>query len=188
MIETAANFHVSKCTVSKRQHCFILHLGDGRQCVWHRHGEPCWVTTSATWRQWRGWEDFSVTFLIWQGGAGADQRDIECHKVPRKNLGPSLAAVLGCSGPPESCSLHFVGQQLHTPHSATGYSKTGFSPVARFAGFAADLGLMVSSLGYGMHDSINVTRMLPWPTKAHEHWMFEVICSPSWNGILQPLA
>ena len=41
-------------------------------------------------------------------------------KVPRRNHGPSLAVVLGCSGPPESYSLHFVGQQLYTPHSATG--------------------------------------------------------------------
>ena len=31
MRETVAQFHVSKCTASKRQHCFILHLGYGRQ-------------------------------------------------------------------------------------------------------------------------------------------------------------
>ena len=43
------------------------------------------------------------------------------------------AAVLGCAGPPESSSLHFVGQQRHTRQSAT---------------------------GYGTHASINVTRIL----------------------------
>ena len=39
--------NVSEGTVSKLQHYFILHLGDGRQRVWHRHGGTCWVTTGA---------------------------------------------------------------------------------------------------------------------------------------------
>ena len=38
MRETVAHFHVSKCTVSKRRHCFILHLGDGKQRAWHQLG------------------------------------------------------------------------------------------------------------------------------------------------------
>ena len=51
----------------------------------------------------------------------------------------SLAAVPGWTGPLMNSSIHFVEHQLHTPHIAT---------------------------DYGIHDSINVTRMLPWHTKA----------------------
>ena len=74
----------------------------------------------------------------------------QCHKVPCSNYGPSLPAVPGCSGLPRSSSLHFVGQQLHTPRSAT---------------------------GYGIHNSINMTNMLPWPTKAPDFKIIECLKS-----------
>ena len=39
------------------------------------------------------------------------------------------------------------------------------------------LGLMVSSLGYVIHDSINVTKVLPWPIKANDFKSIECLKS-----------
>ena len=105
MREIVAHLRQSKWTVSKMsKHLFILHLDN--------------VMPLAG----------MVRFGGGGGGGGgggriliiADQRDIECHKAPRRNHGPSLATAKGCSGPPASSSIHFVGQ-LHTPKSATRY-------------------------------------------------------------------
>ena len=89
--ETVAHFNVSKCTVSKRQHCFTLHLGDDRQHVWHRHEEICWVTTGATWCQWRGgriWDDiFNMVGRSWCRLTG--------HRMPQNTTQKSWP-VTGC--------------------------------------------------------------------------------------------
>ena len=87
--ETVVHFHVSKCTVSKRQHCFILHPGDGRQCLWHRHGEPCWVTTGATWCQWRGGRIWGDIFNM----AGWNWCKLTGHRIPQSTTQKSWPVI-----------------------------------------------------------------------------------------------
>ena len=84
-------------------------------------GEPCWILRAQ--RDACGGDSrmFWLAELMWQNRARVDKRNIECHKVPCRNHGPSLDVVLGYSGPPESPSIDFVVEQSHTPQSATSY-------------------------------------------------------------------
>ena len=89
--ETVAHFHVSKCTVWKSQHCFILHLGDGRHRAWHRHGESCWLSTGATWFLWRGWKGLGDIFKM----AGRSWYRLTGHRMPQSTTQKSWP-VTGC--------------------------------------------------------------------------------------------
>ena len=174
MRETVAHFHASKYTVSKRQHCFILHLGDGRQRVWHRIGEPCWVTTGATWCQWRGGRISGDIFYM----TGRSWCRLTGHWMPQsttQNTWPVTCCRTGMLWATRELLTSFCWTTAH-PTQRDWVRSDWFQP-RRQVLFAADFGLMVSRLGYGIHDSINVTKMLPCPTKAPDFKNIECLKS-----------
>ena len=145
--------------MSKRQHCFILHRGDDRQRVWHRHGDKCGVTTGATWSLWKGWWDLGWHFSYGKtelvqinGTSNATKYHAE---ILARHLMPSWDALC------YRRALHFILLDSNcTPHTA-------WLVTARLVrSVSGSLGSLVSSLDYGIHDSIKVTRIIPCPTKA----------------------
>ena len=109
-----------------KQALSILHLGDGRQCMWWLHGSvawgamPCGVNTGATWCLWLGWQNFWDCIFNRAGRS--------CCKLIIDNWMPHSTMEKSC---PVTCCRtwmlwvtkmipsSFVGQQLHTLQSAT---------------------------------------------------------------------
>ena len=141
--ETVAHFHASKRTVSKRQHCFILHLGDGRQRVWHRHSGSHVELLLAQ----RGASVCVCVCVVWVGGGVGGLVDIF------KMAGRSWYRLTGHRMPQTTT-------QKSWPVTCCCYVML-WATKKLLASFCWTTIAHPKQCG-----SINVTRMLSWPTKA----------------------